>query len=144
MAAARFGSRLKISRTAKNGPVTGALTAAASLWPSRDLGTAATVPGQLGGAECITPREFEPRIFQGAFRHQQQAVGFERFFDKVVGAAFDGGNSRLDIAMTGDHHDRQFGMLLLEAIEQLKTVELAALQPNVEENEIGPASNDSS
>jgi hypothetical protein len=29
-------------------------------------------------------------------------------------------------------------MLLLEAIEQLKTVELAALQPNVEENEIGP------
>jgi len=35
-------------------------------------------------------------------------------------------------------------MLLLEAIEQLKTVELATLQPNVEENEIGPASNDSS
>ena len=34
-------------------------------------------------------------------------------------------------------------MLLLEAIEQLKTVELATLQPNVEENEIGPASNDS-
>ena len=32
-------------------------------------------------------------------------------------------------------------MLLLEAIEQLKTVELAALQPNVEENEIGPVRN---
>jgi hypothetical protein len=86
---------------------------------------------------------FEPRIFQGAFRHQHQAVGFEWFLDKVEGAAFDGGDRRLDIAMTGDHHDRQFGMLLLEAIEQLKTIEPAALQPNVEENEIGPARNDS-
>src|SRR5215472_8998017 len=47
-------------------------------------------------------REFEPRIFQGAFRHQQQAVGFERFFDKVVGTASDGGSSRLDLAVTGD------------------------------------------
>src|SRR5215469_17097112 len=85
-----------------------------------------------------------PRIFQSAFRRQHQAVGCERFLDKVVGAAFDGGNSRLLIAVTGDQHDRQFGMLLLEAIEQLKTIEPAALQPNVEENEIGPASNDSS
>ena len=45
--------------------------------------------------------------------------------------------------MTGDHHDRQFGIPLLEAIKQLKTVEPAAFQPNVEENEIGPARNDS-
>ena len=36
-------------------------------------------------------------------------------FDEVVGAAFDGGNSRLAIAVTGDQHARQFGMLLLEA-----------------------------
>jgi hypothetical protein len=89
------------------------------------------------------PRVFESRIFQGAFRHQQQAVGFERFLDKVVGAAFDGGDSRLVIAVTGDHHDRQFGMQLLGAIEQLKTIQPAALQPNVEENQIGPARNDS-
>ena len=80
---------------------------------------------------------------QSAFRHQHQGVGFERFLDKIVGAAFDGGDSRLVIGVTGDHHDRQFGMLLLEAIEQLKTVQPAAPQPNVEENEIRPTRNDS-
>jgi hypothetical protein len=83
------------------------------------------------------------RIFQDAFRHQYQAVSFERFLDKVVGAAFNGGDSRLFIAVTGDHHDRQFGMLLLEVIEQLKTVQPAAAQSNVEENEIRLARNDS-
>jgi len=32
-------------------------------------------------------------------------------------------------------------MVLLERVEQLQAVEAAALQPNVEENEIGPARN---
>ena len=105
------------------------------------IGSDREVPGAIG----VTPAAslWLPRIFQDAFRHQHQAVGFEGFFDKVVGAAFDGGNSRLAIAVTRDQHDRQLGMLLLEAIEQLKTVEPAALQPNVEENEIGPVRNDS-
>jgi hypothetical protein len=78
----------------------------------------------------------------GAFCRQRKAIRSEGFLDKVVGAAFDGGDCRLDIAVTGDHHDRQFGMLLLEAIEQLKTVKTAAMQPNVEENKIGLARND--
>ncbi len=33
-------------------------------------------------------------------------------------------------------------MFLLEAVEQLQPVEAAALQPDVEENEIGPARDD--
>src|SRR5271170_2422390 len=33
-------------------------------------------------------------------------------------------------------------MVLLESVEQLKTVEAASLQPDVEENEVGPPGND--
>jgi len=126
-----------------NGPQR-AGTSAASLRPSKARHPhGSSLPGQSAELSASLPRVFEPRIFQGAFHHQQQAVGFERFRDKVVGAAVDDGDSRLVIAVTGDHHDRQLGMLLFEAIEQLKTVQPAAPQPNVEENEIGPARNDS-
>jgi hypothetical protein len=100
------------------------------------------VPGQVGGPASL-PGAFELRIFQGALRHEHQAFGFERLLNKIVGAAFNGGNSSLGITVTGDHHNRQFGMLLFEAFEQLKTVEPAAFQPNIEENEIRPTRNDS-
>jgi hypothetical protein len=104
-----------------NGPLR-AGTSAASLRPSKARHPhGSSLPGQSAELSASLPRVFEPRIFQGAFRNQHQAVGFERFLDKVVGAAFDDGDSRLVIAVTGDHHDRQLGMLLLEAIKQLKT-----------------------
>src|SRR5215472_16840768 len=83
---------------------------------------------------------FKPRIFKGAFSDQQQSVGLERLLDEVVGTTLDRGHRSLDIAMTGNHDDRQFGVLLLETIEQLQTIEAAALQPDVEKNEIGPPS----
>jgi hypothetical protein len=44
--------------------------------------------------------------------------------------------------MPGNYYDRQLGMLLLEVIEQLKTVQPAASQSNIEKNEIGPMRND--
>ena len=81
----------------------------------------------------------EPRVLQRPLGDQQQPVGLERLFDEVVGAALDRGDRGLDVAVAGDHHDRQFGMLLLERIEQLQAVEPAALQPDVEEHEVGPA-----
>ena len=81
---------------------------------------------------------FQPRILQRAVGDQQQPVGLERLLDEVVGAALDRRNRGLDIAVAGDHHDRQFGMLLLERVEQLQPVEAAALQPDVEEHQIGP------
>ena len=77
----------------------------------------------------------EPRGFERAVGDQHQTVGLERLLDEIVGAPLDRRDRRLDVAVTGDHDDRQFGMLLLDDIEQLQPVETAALQPDVEEDE---------
>ena len=86
----------------------------------------------------------QPRILQRPLGDQQQTIGLERLLDEVVSAALDRGNRGFDIAVTGNHHDRQFGMILLEPIQQLQPVEAAALQPDVEEDEIGPPRDDGS
>src|SRR5258707_2662705 len=82
---------------------------------------------------------FQARGFQRPRRHQNQPVGFERLFDKVVRAALDGSDRGFDIAVPGDHHDRQIGMVLLYLLEQLQPIELAALQPDVEKHQMRAA-----
>ena len=84
----------------------------------------------------------EPRGLERALGDQHQPVGLERLLDEVVGAALDRRDRGLDVAVAGDHHDRQFGMLLLDRVEQLQPVEPAALQPDVEEDQVGPARRD--
>ena len=76
---------------------------------------------------------------QRAQRHQQQPVGLERLLDVVVGAALDGGDRGLDVAVAGDDDDRQVGVRLLDDVEHLQAVEAAALQPDVEDDELRPA-----
>ena len=98
-----------------------------------------SVDGQRAELLELPHLAFEPRVLQRAFGDEQQPVGLERLFDEVVGAALDRRHRGLDIAVAGDHHDRQLGMVLLERVEQLQAVEAAALQPDVEEDEIGPA-----
>ena len=78
---------------------------------------------------------FQSRGFQRPCRDQNQPVGLERLFDEVVGAALDGGDRRFDIAVAGDHHDRKVGVVALDLLEQLQPIELAALQPDVEEHQ---------
>src|SRR3954452_3826879 len=80
----------------------------------------------------------EPGIFQRAVRDQHEPVSLERLFDKVVGAALDCRDRSLDVAVAGNHYDRQVGVLTLHTVEQLQAVEFRALQPNVEEEEIWP------
>jgi hypothetical protein len=48
----------------------------------------------------------------------------------------DGSDSGLDVAMAGNHNDRHLGVLLLDSIEQLQTIEFAALQPDIEKHQI--------
>src|SRR6267154_6578917 len=84
----------------------------------------------------------QARGLQGPRRHQNQPVGLERLFDKVVGAALDRRDRGLDIAVPGDHHDRHLGMVLLDLFQQLQPVELAALQPDVEKHQMRAAIGD--
>ncbi len=50
----------------------------------------------------------EPRILQRPVGDQQQPVGLERLLDEVIGAALDRRDRGLDVAVAGNHHDRQF------------------------------------
>ena len=84
----------------------------------------------------------EPRGFQRAGRDQDQPVGLERLFDEVIGAALDRRDRGFDVAVAGDHHDRQVGMVLLDLLQQLQAVELGALQPDVEEHQMRAAVGD--
>ena len=103
----------------------------------RDGGGAADQRGRLRRHLLeLLDLAFEPRCFECALGHQHQPVGLERFFDEIIGAVFDGSDRGFDVAMAGDHHQRHLGMFLLDGIEQLQAVELAALQPNVEENQV--------
>ena len=77
--------------------------------------------------------------FQRPLGDEDEAVGLERLLDIVVGAALDGGDGGLDIAVAGDHDDRQVRVLLLDDVEQRQAVELGALQPDIEENQLRPA-----
>ena len=81
---------------------------------------------------------FQTRGLQRPRRHQDQPVGLEGLFDEVVGAALDRGHRGLDVAVPGDHHHRQVGIVLLDLLQQLQPVELAALQPDVEKHQMRP------
>ena len=74
----------------------------------------------------------QARGFESTVGDQNQPVRLERLLDEVVGATLDCRHRGFDIAVAGDHHHRHFRMLLLDGIEQLETVEPAALQPYVE------------
>ena len=66
---------------------------------------------------------------------QKQAIGFERFFDKVIGAALDRADRGLDIAVAGDHDHREVGVQGLDHVEQLQPVQAAAAHPDIEDEE---------
>src|SRR3974390_2973055 len=84
--------------------------------------------GERGELLELPHLTLKPRILKRAFGDQQQTIGLERLFDEIIGAALDRGHRGFDIAMARNHDDRQFGMLLPEAVEQLQTIKHAALQ----------------
>ena len=84
----------------------------------------------------------QARGLQRPRRDQDEAVGLERLFDEVIGAALDRGDRGFDIAVPGNHHHRHVGMVALHLLQQLQAIELAALQPDVEEYQMRPAIGD--
>jgi hypothetical protein len=65
----------------------------------------------------------------------QQPVGVERLLEKVVGALLDRRHGRLDGAVAADDQHRQVGVALPDEVEHLETVEVGALEPDVQEHE---------
>ena len=76
---------------------------------------------------------------EGALDNMQQAVGLERLFNEIVGALLDRRYRRFDGAVTGDHHHRHIGLFALERIQDLNSVQLRTLQPDIENDELRPA-----
>ncbi len=77
----------------------------------------------------------QPLGFRGAGDHQQQALGLEGLFDEVGCAAPDRGDRGVEIAMTGDHQDRDRRIAALDLVEQFEAVEARSLQPHVEQHQ---------
>ena len=94
---------------------------------------AARAPAQ---ARILAP---QPVGLDGAVDHQQQAVGLERLLDEVVGAGLDGRHGGVDRAVAADHHHRHRRLLAADHFQELQTIELAALQPDVEDHQRRPA-----
>ncbi len=67
----------------------------------------------------------------------QQLVHVERLLDEVVGALLHRRDRDLDIAVTRDDDDRDAGVVALDRLQDLDPVHAAALQPDVEDDEIG-------
>ncbi len=81
----------------------------------------------------------QARGLERALGDQDQTVRLERLLDEVVGAELDRRHRGLDVAVAGDHHHGDVRVLLLDRFEQLQPVELRALQPDVEQDELRPA-----
>ena len=77
--------------------------------------------------------------FGGAAHHQQQLFGLERLFDIIIGAALDGGDRGIKVAVPGNHHDRQGRIAGFHGVQQFDPVHATALQPDIEDDEAGPA-----
>ena len=77
--------------------------------------------------------------FERAADDEEHAVGFERFLDEVVGAVLDGGDGGLDGAVAGDHDDGDVRFLVVDDFEDAEAIEAGALEPDVEDDEGGPA-----
>src|SRR5258707_4214475 len=82
---------------------------------------------------------FQTRGLQRPRRHQNQPVGLERLFDKLIRAALDGSDRGFDSAVPGDHDHRQIGVVPFYLLQQLQAIEFAALQPDVEKHQMRAA-----
>ncbi len=77
------------------------------------------------------------RGFQRALADQQQTVSLEGLFYEVIGAAADRADGGFNVAVTGDHDDRQVWMHVLDLIQERQAVEPGALKPDVEQQQTG-------
>ena len=75
---------------------------------------------------------FQTRRLERTRHQDEQPIGLERLLDEVIGTALDGGYRGFNIAVPADHENGQFRMHGAHALKQLHAIELAALEPDVE------------
>ncbi len=63
-------------------------------------------------------------------------IGLERLFDEIIGSLLDRAHGCFNGAVPAHHHNGQAGMVGLNFFEDLQTVQLAALQPNIEQHQM--------
>ena len=77
---------------------------------------------------------FETALANGIANHENRLLERQRFLDEVVRAELDGFDSRLDVAVPGDHHDRSVDAAFAEARERSQAVH--AWKPDVENDDV--------
>jgi len=82
---------------------------------------------------------FQPRRLQRPFDNEEQPVGIEGLFDEIIGAALNRRHGGLDRAMAGDHHHWHARHLLVQRLQYADAIQLGALQPHIEDDEIRAA-----
>src|SRR5512146_1527190 len=65
-------------------------------------------------------------------------VRLEWLLDEIIGPLLDRGDRGFDRAVSADHHHGQIRVLALQVLQNLDAVELAALQPDVEDHKMRP------
>ena len=70
----------------------------------------------------------------GAVDQNNQAVGLERFFDEVIGAVLDGGDSGFDITVAAHYQNRDRRMIPFQDLEDAEAVHLASLKPDIQQH----------
>ena len=73
--------------------------------------------------------------FERAGHGEQQSIGVQRLFDELVGALLDGGDGGVDRSVSADHDDGHFGVTVHHRFQHVHAVEIAALQPDVENDQ---------
>jgi hypothetical protein len=78
----------------------------------------------------------KPRRLERAADDHHQLVDVEGFLDEVVGTLLDGRDRDLDVAVAGDNHHRDRRVVTLRLLQDVDPVELAVLEPDVENDQV--------
>ena len=79
---------------------------------------------------------FEKKVADD-IKNGAERLGLEGLFEEIVGALPDRGHCGLDGAVPADDYDRHVGVGLAQHREEIETIDLASLQPDVEDRERG-------
>ena len=81
----------------------------------------------------------QPVGLDGPVDDEQKAIGLKRFLNEIVGPVLDRRYCGIDRSVSADHHHGDRRVFATDHLEELQTVEVAALQPDIENDQCRPA-----